>query len=61
MENMVSVSTELGYITIPEKHLMDMNKLKNYPRKDRNYNHGSQGEAMSALNRMAFAITGWWR
>jgi ribonuclease J len=56
MENMVSVSTELGYMTIPENTLMDMNKLKNYPKeKTVIITTGSQGEAMSALNRMAFA------
>ncbi len=55
MENMVAVSRELGYITIPDDTLMDMNKLKSYPReKTVIITTGSQGEAMSALNRMAF-------
>ncbi|HHU23245.1 MAG TPA: ribonuclease J [Clostridiales bacterium] len=56
MENVIKVSTELGYLEVPEGVLVDMNQLKNYPRKKVVIiTTGSQGENMSALYRMAFS------
>lgn len=55
MENMVSASAELGYIRLPENTLVDIGKIKNYPKKEQLIiTTGSQGETMSALYRMAF-------
>lgn len=56
MENVMRVSVEQGYIDLPENTLVEMNQLKNLPR-DRVViiTTGSQGEAMSALYRMAFS------
>ncbi len=56
MENIMRVSTELGYMKVPENVLVDMNQLKNIPRhKTVVITTGSQGESMSALYRMAFS------
>ncbi|MGI5936202.1 MAG: ribonuclease J [Oscillospiraceae bacterium] len=56
MENVIKVSTELGYLKVPEGVLVDMNQLKSYPRKKVVIiTTGSQGENMSALYRMAFS------
>jgi ribonuclease J len=56
MENMIKVSSELGYLKIPEDTLVDMAQLKNFPKeKVAIITTGSQGEAMSALYRMAFS------
>ena len=56
MENMIKVSSELGLLKIPEDTLVDMAQLKNFPKdKVTVITTGSQGEAMSALYRMAFA------
>ncbi len=56
MENIMRVSTELGYMNIPDGVLMDMNKLKSVPKnKTVIITTGSQGEEMSALHRMAFS------
>lgn len=55
MENMVSASVELGYIKIPENTLVDIAKIKGYPKEQQLIiTTGSQGESMSALYRMAF-------
>ena len=56
MENIMKVSTELGYMKVPKGVLMDMTKIKNQP-KDKQVivTTGSQGEEMSALYRMAFS------
>ena len=55
MENVMKVSSELGYMNIPDGVLMDLNHIKSLP-KDRVciITTGSQGETMSALTRMAF-------
>ncbi len=55
MENVMKVSTELGYMNIPDGILMDLNHIKSLP-KNRVciITTGSQGETMSALTRMAF-------
>jgi len=56
MENIMKVSTELGYMKVPEGVIVDMNQLKSMPRnKTVIITTGSQGESMSALYRMAFS------
>ena len=56
MENAMKVSSELGYMHIPDGILMDLNHIKNLPReKVCIITTGSQGETMSALARMAFS------
>lgn len=55
--SMINVSTkamELGYLTIPEGVLVDIDRIRNYPPdKLVIISTGSQGEPMSALSRMA--------
>ena len=56
MENIMKVSTELGYMKVPKNTLVDINKIKNLPKnKQVIVTTGSQGEEMSALHRMAFS------
>jgi len=56
MENILRVSTELGYMKVPDGVLVDMDKLKSVPKnKTVIITTGSQGEEMSALHRMAFS------
>ena len=56
MENALRVSTELGYMNIPEGVLVDVNHIKGLPKsKVCIITTGSQGETMSALTRMAFS------
>ena len=56
MENMMKVSTELGYMKVPKNTLMDINKIKGLPKnKQVIVTTGTQGEEMSALYRMAFS------
>ena len=56
MENSLQVATELGYTEIPKGVLVDLNHIKSLP-KDKVciITTGSQGEAMSALFRIAFS------
>lgn len=55
MENILKVSTELGYLKIPAGTLVDINQIKQIPNnKLVIVSTGSQGENMSALYRMAF-------
>ena len=56
MENVLRVASVLGYMDIPEDVLMDIEQINKQPR-DRVViiSTGSQGEAMSALYRMAFS------
>ena len=55
MENAMRVSTELGYMKIPDGVLVDLNHIKSLPKhKICIITTGSQGETMSALTRMAF-------
>ena len=55
LENLVSVGAELGYLNIPDKILIDIGMIKNYPdEKLVIITTGSQGEPMSALTKMAF-------
>ena len=54
MVNIVSIASELGYISLPDNILIDVDQLKNYPdEKTVIITTGSQGESMAALSRMA--------
>ena len=54
MVNIIEVATNLGCLSIPDKTLIDIEQLKNYPReKTVIITTGSQGESMAALGRMA--------
>ncbi len=54
MVNVFDLARELGYIKIPDKMLVDLNKANNIPDKELVIiTTGSQGEPMSALARMA--------
>jgi len=56
MENIMKVSTELGYMKVPKNTLVDINKIKSLPLDQQVIvTTGSQGEEMSALHRMAFS------
>ncbi len=56
MENVVKLASEQGYLNIPNGVLVEMNKLNSLPpQKVVIITTGSQGEAMSALYRMAFS------
>ena len=56
MENSMRVATELGYTEIPDGVLVDINHIKSLPKeKICIITTGSQGEAMSALFRIAFS------
>ena len=56
MENVLRTAMILGYMEVPEGVLMDLDQINTQP-KNRTViiSTGSQGEAMSALYRMAFA------
>ncbi len=55
MENALKVSTELGYMNIPQNTLVELAHIKSLPKeKVCIITTGSQGETMSALTRMAF-------
>ena len=54
MVNIIETATTLGYLSIPENTLIDVEQLKNYPdEKTVVITTGSQGESMAALSRMA--------
>lgn len=54
MINMIDTARELGYIKAPDKVFIDIDMIKNYPDEQLVLiTTGSQGEAMSALTRMA--------
>jgi len=56
METIISVAMELGYLNVPEGLLIDLATINRYPKnKVVIITTGSQGEAMSALYRMAFS------
>ena len=56
MLNIIGAAVELGYMTVPEGVLVDVNELKRFkPEEITLITTGSQGEPMSALYRMAFA------
>ena len=56
MENVLHVASVLGYVKIPENVMVDLEKVNSLRReKTVIITTGSQGEAMSALYRMAFS------
>ena len=56
MENILRVATILGYLTVPEGVLVDIEHINKLPKnKVVIISTGSQGETMSALYRMAFS------
>lgn len=56
MENVLHVASVLSYVKIPENVMVDLEKVNSLPReKTVIISTGSQGEAMSALYRMAFS------
>ena len=56
MENAMKVSTELGYMKVPDGVVVDINHIKSLPKnKICIITTGSQGETMSALTRMAYS------
>lgn len=57
MVSIISIAAELGYLNIPDKTLIDIEQLKNYPDEQTVIiTTGSQGESMAALSRMAASI-----
>jgi len=57
MVNIINTASELGYINIPDKTLIDISEMKNYPdEKIVLITTGSQGENMAALSRIAASI-----
>ncbi|MEE1012465.1 MAG: ribonuclease J [Acutalibacteraceae bacterium] len=56
LENVVTISAQLGYLNIPENVLINADLINKYPAEDIVViTTGSQGEPMSALSRMAFS------
>lgn len=54
MVTIISIASELGYLTLPDNILVDVDQLRNYPdEKTVIITTGSQGESMAALSRMA--------
>ena len=54
MVNTIDIASELGYLSIPDQTLIEMDQLKNYPPNQQVIiTTGSQGENMAALSRMA--------
>lgn len=54
MVNIITIATELGYIKIPDKTLIEVDQLRSFPdEKTCIITTGSQGESMAALSRMA--------
>ena len=57
MVNVISTAEELGYISIPERTLITLEEMKNYPDEQLVLiTTGSQGESMAALSRIAGGI-----
>ena len=57
MVNVIGTASELGYLRIPDKTLIEIDQLRNYPdEKVVLITTGSQGESMAALSRMASGI-----
>ncbi len=57
MVNIITTASELGYLDIPSKTLIDIEQMKNYPDEQMVLiTTGSQGESMAALSRMAASI-----
>ena len=56
MENALKVSTQLGYMNVPEGTVVPLEQIKALPKKQVCIiTTGSQGESMSALTRIAFS------
>ena len=56
MISVLGAATELGYMNMPERTLIDISEIKKYPpEKLTLITTGSQGEPMSALHRMAYS------
>jgi ribonuclease J len=56
MVNVINVASEIGYLNIPEDITIDIDRIDKYPAdKITIITTGSQGEAMSALTRMAYS------
>ncbi|WP_416338594.1 ribonuclease J [Methylomusa anaerophila] len=56
MVNVVNIALELGYLTVPEGVIIDIDEINNYPAAGIVIlTTGSQGEPMSALTRMAMS------
>ncbi|MBQ6171352.1 MAG: ribonuclease J [Clostridia bacterium] len=56
MVNVIEVADQLGYMSIPDRVLVDIDDVNNYPpEKVVIITTGSQGEPMSALYRMAYS------
>ena len=54
MVTIISIASELGYLSLPDNILVDVDELRNYPdEKTVIITTGSQGESMAALSRMA--------
>lgn len=54
MVSIIETAASLGYLNIPDKTLIDVEHLKNYPPEQQVIiTTGSQGESMAALSRMA--------
>ena len=57
MVNVIGTASELGYLKSPDKTLIEIDQLRNYPdEKVTLITTGSQGESMAALSRMAASI-----
>lgn len=57
MVNVIETATNLGYLDIPDKTLIEVEQLRNFPdEKTAIITTGSQGESMAALSRMASDI-----
>ena len=57
MVNVITTATELGFLKIPDKTLVEIDQIKNYPDDQVVLiTTGSQGESMAALSRMAASI-----
>lgn len=56
MVNNVSIAQELGYLSVPQGLMVDIDMINRYPKEQMTIiTTGSQGEPMSALARMAFS------
>ncbi|MGN0427370.1 MAG: ribonuclease J [Agathobacter sp.] len=54
MVNIIKIASELGYLTLPDNILIDVDALRSYPDEQTVIiTTGSQGESMAALSRMA--------
>ena len=57
MVNVIKTASELGYLNVPDKTLIDIEMMKNYPDDQVVLiTTGSQGESMAALSRIAASL-----